>query len=223
MGQPRRTRKKYSTPRHPWQSARIEEEKGLVKDYGVKNKKEIWKMAAVLRRLSTQAKRLVVDISAQGSVERENLLSRLRSYGLISGNDSTDAILSLTVRDVMDRRLQTLVQKKGLANTVKQARQFITHKHITVGGKKVSSPSYLVTLEEEPTITFTSESMLAQKKFDEPPRKPTTVVEEVETKDESKVSEEATEKTVKASKGKEEVSKTEQKEADKTAEEVAKE
>jgi small subunit ribosomal protein S4 len=160
MGHPRRIRKKYSTPRHPWQKVRIDEEKTLRKSYGVKNKKEIWKMGAVLRGLTTQAKKLVVDTSAQGVFERETLLNRLRSYGLVAGDAGTEEVLGITIENVMDRRLQTLVCKKGLANTSKQARQFITHKHITVGGKKVSSPSYLVTLKEEPTIAFTAGSSL---------------------------------------------------------------
>jgi small subunit ribosomal protein S4 len=197
MGQPKKTRKKYATPRHPWQKARIDDEKPLVRDYGVRNKKEIWKMASVLRSFTTQAKKLVVDTSAQGSLERKNLLNRLRAYGLLSGDDSTDAILGLTIENVMDRRLQTLVHKSGLANTVKQARQFITHKHITVAGKKVSSPSYLVTLQDEHTIAFANESILAQRKFDEAPTKSVNAQEAalgVEDKEEAPKAESAEEK-----------------------------
>ena len=40
MGDPRKLRKKYYPPSHPWQKIRIDEEKILMKDYGFKNKKE---------------------------------------------------------------------------------------------------------------------------------------------------------------------------------------
>ncbi|PIN80289.1 30S ribosomal protein S4 [Candidatus Woesearchaeota archaeon CG10_big_fil_rev_8_21_14_0_10_34_8] len=171
MGQPKKTRKKYSTPRHPWQKARIDEEKGIVKEYGVRNKKEIWKMAALLRSFTSQAKKLVVATSEQGLREKQNLLKKLQRYGLIQADATTDQILSLKLKDVMDRRLQTLVWKKGLANTVKQSRQFITHKHVMVGGKKVSSPSYMVSLEEEGTISISPGSSIASLKEEETPKK----------------------------------------------------
>ena len=41
MGSPKKQRKKYSKPSHPWQKARIEEEKALKKEYSFKNKKEL--------------------------------------------------------------------------------------------------------------------------------------------------------------------------------------
>ncbi len=42
MGDPKFSRKKYETPNHPWQTARIKEEKDICKKYGLKNKTEIW-------------------------------------------------------------------------------------------------------------------------------------------------------------------------------------
>ena len=44
MGDPRKTRKKYDTPQHPWQKERMDQESVFLKEYGLKNKKEIWKM-----------------------------------------------------------------------------------------------------------------------------------------------------------------------------------
>ena len=34
MGDPKKLRKKYEPPRHPWQASRIESEKILFKEYG---------------------------------------------------------------------------------------------------------------------------------------------------------------------------------------------
>ena len=161
MGDPKKQRKKYSKPGHPWQLARIEEERQLSKEYGFKNKEEIWKHVSFLRAVTGQAKKLVTLSGEQAEKERDFLLNRLKRYGLLSQEAGLDTILSISLRDVLERRLQTLVYKKNLANSIKQARQFITHEHILVDDKVITSPSYLVPLKEESMITFRSSSSLA--------------------------------------------------------------
>jgi small subunit ribosomal protein S4 len=160
MGDPKKHRKKYSTPGHPWQKARIDEEKQLLQEYGFKNKKEIWKLNSYLRAATAQAKKLVTLSGPQADKERELLLSRLKRYGLLSPEAGLDAILSISLRDVLERRLQTIVYKQNLANSAKQARQFITHNHVCINNRVVTSPSYLVPLSEEGQITFRPSSGL---------------------------------------------------------------
>jgi len=160
MGDPKKQRKKYSTPGHPWQRARIEEESALVEEYGFKNKTEIWKMRSFLRNATAQAKKLITLAGPQAEREKEFLLTRLKRYGLLPQDAVLDGVLSISLRDVLERRLQTLVYKKTLANTMKQARQFITHKHIRIGEKVITSPSYLVPLSEEGQISFRLNSQL---------------------------------------------------------------
>ena len=50
-----------------------------------------------------------------------------------------DALMSL-----LERRLDNVVTRLGFATSRPQARQMITHGHITVNGRKVDIPSYLV-------------------------------------------------------------------------------
>jgi small subunit ribosomal protein S4 len=161
MGDPKRHRKKYSSPAHPWQKVRIEEEKQLVKEYGFRNKTEIWKMARFLKDATHQAKKLVTLIGPQADKEKELLLQRLRRYGLLSPEAGLADILSITLRDVLERRLQTQVYKQNLANSVKQARQFITHEHIAIAGKVITSPAYLVPVSEEGQISFRPTSSMS--------------------------------------------------------------
>ena len=73
MGDPKKIRKKYNTPMHPWEGKRIEEEKGLLREYGLKNKKEIWKMRAVLKGFSDQAKKLITATGVQAEKEKQQL------------------------------------------------------------------------------------------------------------------------------------------------------
>jgi len=163
MGHPRKKRKTYSTPRHPWQAERIEREKVILENYALKNKKEIMKMQSILSKYSSQAKKLANAQTEQAKKEKEQMIGRLFKLGLIKKNAGVDDVLGLTINDIMNRRLQTFVYKKNLANTPKQARQFIVHGHIFVANNKVNVPSYIVNADEENKIEFKEGSHLIGK------------------------------------------------------------
>jgi small subunit ribosomal protein S4 len=169
MGDPKRIKKKYSTPLHPWQAERIEEEKALTREYGFKNKTEIWKITSLLRNFFRQAKRLAAIKTEQSEKEKIQLLDRLKRLGLLPETALIDDVLDISLKDLLERRLQTIVFRKGLARSVKQARQFIVHRHIKVGDKKITVPSYLVSKVEEGSIAFVGKSSLANP--DHPERK----------------------------------------------------
>ena len=154
MGSPKKQRKKFSTPSHPWQKERILKEQELVREYGLKRKYEIWKMSSILKNFTSQAKNLITAKTTQSEKERSQLLKKLSSLGLINQNAKIEDVLSLTLKDVMERRLQTLLYRKHMARTIKQARQFIVHQQVAVGDKKITAPSYLVPLTEENGIQF---------------------------------------------------------------------
>ena len=172
MGDPRKIKKKYSTPIHPWQRARIEEEGVIIKDHGLKNKKEVWILESRLRRFKSQAKRLIATRTDQARHEEGLFLTKLKTLGLVDEKATISSVLDLGIKDVADRRLQTFICRKGLARTVRQARQFITHKHIMVNRRVVSSPSYIVRKAEEGLIGFNPGSGLTSQ--DHPERVPVT-------------------------------------------------
>jgi small subunit ribosomal protein S4 len=148
----KRIRKKYKKPIRPWDKERIEKEKEILKNFGLRRKREIWRAEALLRKF----RRMARELAAKKDKEKEReLIERLVKLGLLSKNASLDDILDLTVENILDRRLQTLVFKKGFANTPKQARQLIVHGHINIGGKKVFYPSYFVKKNEEDKIQVT--------------------------------------------------------------------
>ena len=160
MGDPRKLRKKYSTPTHPWQKLRIDEEKELMKSYGFKNKVELWKLNSKLRNFKSQVKKLIPKKDEASQKQKQELIKRLQNMNLIGENAVAENILEVTMIDMCERRLQTIVFKKGLGKSIKQARQFITHEHVIIGDRKVTSPSYLVTSGDEKTITFSKNSVL---------------------------------------------------------------
>ncbi|MFC2174957.1 30S ribosomal protein S4 [archaeon] len=154
MGDPRKPRKTYSTPSHPYEKDRIEEENKLIKDYGLKNKREIWKAETQVRKYRTVARNLQADPSDSAKGKQQELLTKLTSIKLVGDGATLDDVLGLTVTDFLERRLQTLVFKKGLATTPKQARQFIVHGIISVANRKVTIPGYVVKTTEEGTIGY---------------------------------------------------------------------
>ena len=153
-------RKKYMGPEHLWQMKRIKEESQLRRSYGYKNKKEIWKVQSTLRDFRAQARRLIPLKDMQAELEKKQLISKLVALGIIKEGSHIEDILALDIRDLLERRLQTILLKKKMANSIKQARQFITHGHVKVGENKITSPSYLVKLSEENQISFSENSSL---------------------------------------------------------------
>jgi small subunit ribosomal protein S4 len=142
----KRKHKTYSRPKRPFDKSRIEEEGGIKKEFGLKNKKEIWKAEAKIKIIREKAKKL---ISAPAQEQKE-FFERLKREGL--NVNSLAEVLSLDKKDYLKRRLQTVVFNKKIASTIKKARQLITHKKISVDGKIIDRPSYIVPLLLEDKI-----------------------------------------------------------------------
>lgn len=151
MGHPKRLRKKYSAPAHPYQKEKIDREAKIMDRYGLKNKKEIWKAETKIRNYRKRAR------EALGGEEQTEVTENLKKKGILSEEAGLDDVLSLDIEDLLDRRLQTVVHKKGKANTAKHARQLIVHGHVKVGDQTITSPSYIVKKGETGKIRVTQE------------------------------------------------------------------
>lgn len=158
MGDPRKRKKKYETPTHPWQKDRIDDEKELRRKYGLKNKKEIWKAQSLLRVIRGQARTLLGVSTEQSAKETADLMERLRKLSILKEGAELDNVLGLTIQDVLDRRLQSIVVRKGLAVNANQARQMIVHGHIIVNSRRVTAPSYLVAAADEESVSYSPQS-----------------------------------------------------------------
>jgi small subunit ribosomal protein S4 len=158
MGDPKFPRRSYDTPSHPWQGERIKAELETVRKYGLKNKRELWKAQTILRNLRRQSRHLQARLrygEEQAQHEAENLLAKCGRIGLLPTEGATlDDVLIMGEESILNRRLQTLVIRKGLANSFGQARQMIVHGHIYLDGHKVTVPGYIVKRTEEETISY---------------------------------------------------------------------
>jgi small subunit ribosomal protein S4 len=169
MGDPKKQRKKYRRPSHPWEKDRIEAENKLLQKYGLRRKKEVWKTETLLRSFRRNARRLLAASGPQAELETKQMLERLKRLGLISSGATLDDVLGLTVENILEHRLQTIVSKKGLAKTLLQARQLVLHGHVMISGKRVTVPSYLVSVKEEGEIGLAPGSNFTQPKPEVPP------------------------------------------------------
>ena len=161
MGHPKFPSKHYNTPSHPWQKVRIEEERTLIQQYGLKNKKEIWKANTKIRSMRRQARKLTATSSdEQAQKEKVLLLSKLNRLGMLDQESGLEDVLRMTPENILDRRLQTQVYLQGLASTVKQSRQLIIHGHISVDGAVTRVPGMLVTKLQEKNISYSPSSAL---------------------------------------------------------------
>jgi len=183
MGDVKKKRKLFNRPKKLFDRVRMDEENVLVKNYGLKNKREIWKAKTAVSKLRRRAKGLI----GKDMEEQQIFFAKLNKMGL-AVSDVSD-VLALTEENLFERRLQTFVFKKKLANTVKQARQLIVHRNVLVDGAIVNIPSFVITndLEDKITIKERKEKPAAEPVADE------EVVDE-------EVSEESTEENVEEAK-----------------------
>ncbi|MAW93137.1 MAG: 30S ribosomal protein S4 [Euryarchaeota archaeon] len=161
MGDPKFPSKHYNTPSHPWQKVRMEQESNLMHQYGLKNKKEIWRADTKVREMRRQARKLTAKASeTQAQKEKVLLLAKLNRLGMLEQDSALEDVLRMNPENILDRRLQTQVYLQGLSSTVKQARQLIVHGHISVDGSVTRVPGMTVTRLQEKNIIYSPSSAL---------------------------------------------------------------
>jgi len=160
MGDPKKSRKKYSRPSHPWVKSRIDSEKILMKEYGLKNKKQLWRMEKILANFKDQVKRLTASSGEQVIKEKQQLREKLEKLDLLKKDQELGDVLALDLKSILDRRLQSRIFKKELARSINQARQFIVHEHVKIGDKSINSPAYIVSIKEDAQISFVDNTSL---------------------------------------------------------------
>ncbi|MEM2013949.1 MAG: 30S ribosomal protein S4 [Desulfurococcaceae archaeon] len=162
MGDPKKSRRTWVGPRHPWRKDTLLEESRLLGLYGLRNKRELWKAMTIVRYFRHRARALLAAPPDVREVEEKALIGRLNKLGLLKEGAKLDDVLNLRVEDLLERRLQTIVYRKGLARSIYEARQLIVHGHIAISGRRIRSPGYLVSVDEEPLIEFYYKSPLAK-------------------------------------------------------------
>jgi len=158
MGDPKKKHKTFNTPKRPYDTNALMEELRVIGAYGLRNKRELWKAHTELSVLRGRARDLL-SLDPEERERRERaLIDKLALRGLVMENGRLEDVLTLSVEDLLERRLQTYIFRRGMASSFFQARQLITHGHIAIGDRKVTSPSYQVKITDEETLDYAKSS-----------------------------------------------------------------
>jgi len=125
--------KTFKKPRRPYEKERLDAELKLVGEYGLRCKRELWRVQYALSRIRNAARELLTldEKNPRRIFEGEALLRRMNRYGLLGeGQNKLDYVLALTVENFLQRRLQTIVFKNGMAKSIHHARVLIRQRHI---------------------------------------------------------------------------------------------
>ena len=155
-------KKTSKTPRKPFDKERLSNELKLVGTYGLKNKREVWRVQLTLAKLRKAARELMTleENDPKRLFEGDALIRRIVKLGLLNHEQrKLDYVLGLTTSQYLERRLQTLVQKRNLATSIHQARVLIFQKHIAVGRQTVNIPSFMVRVSSEQHIQRSASSV----------------------------------------------------------------
>uniref|UniRef100_A0A0B6YAH2 Small ribosomal subunit protein uS4 n=1 Tax=Arion vulgaris TaxID=1028688 RepID=A0A0B6YAH2_9EUPU len=156
--------KVYKVPRRPYEKERLDQELKLLGQFGLRNKTEIWRVKYTLAKIRKAARELLTleEKDPKRLFEGNALLRRLVRAGVLDETKmKLDYVLGLHVEDFLERRLQTQVFKLGLAKSIHHARVLIKHKHIRVRRQVVDIPSFMVRLESQKHIDFSTKSPFA--------------------------------------------------------------
>ncbi|MFC2154221.1 30S ribosomal protein S4 [Candidatus Altiarchaeota archaeon] len=156
MGEPRKQRKKYSRPPHPWKAERIAKEGEIQKEYGLKNKREIWKAKSDIDGYRQTARRVLASPTEDSKKEGQKLLEKLNRLGVLE-SDKIEDILSLEVESLLERRVQTVVYRQGLCSTIKQARQLVVHRHVLFEDRVINTPRFIIPRGEEEKVKISGD------------------------------------------------------------------
>ncbi|KAJ3217570.1 40S ribosomal protein S9 [Dinochytrium kinnereticum] len=149
--------KTYKVPKRPFESERLDQELKLAGEYGLRNKREIYRVGLTLSKIRRAARDLLTlpEKDPRRLFEGNALIRRLIRIGVLDETKAKlDYVLGLKIEDFLERRLQTQVFKSGLAKSIHHARVLIRQRHIRVGKQIVNIPSYMVRLESQKHIDF---------------------------------------------------------------------
>ena len=139
----------------------MDSEMKIVGEYGLRNKRELWRIQLVLSKLRKTARELLTlpEDDPKRIFDANALMRRMYRFGFLEESQTKlDYVLALTAQDVLERRLQTLVFKLGLAKSIHHARILIKQRHIRVGKQIVNVPSFLVRVDSQKHIDFSLKS-----------------------------------------------------------------
>nr|WCZ58713.1 40S ribosomal protein S9 [Seculamonas ecuadoriensis] len=155
--------KTSKTPRRPFEAERISSELQVCGKFGLRCKREVWRVQYTLAKIRKAARELLTlpEKDPRRLFEGAAILRRCVRLGVLSEKDQKlDYVLGLKLTDFLERRLQTVVWKRSLGRSIHHARVLIRGRHIRVGKQVVNVPQFMVRVESQNHVEFSSKSPL---------------------------------------------------------------
>lgn len=158
--------KTMKNPKRPYEKERMDNELLLIGTYGLKNKREIWRVQYALARIR-KAARILLTLPEDDTMrvfEGGALIRRMVRLGVLQKDQrKLDYVLGLTLKQFMERRLQSIVFKKHkVASSIHEARALIFQRKISINRSNrrqiINIPSYLVRSKNEQHIHKNTET-----------------------------------------------------------------
>jgi len=149
--------KTSAKPRRPFEKDRIIQELQVVGEFGLRNKREVWRVKLALGKIRKIARTLLTldPKDPKRIFEGEALLRRLHRYGILDeSKDKLDYVLDLKLQNFLERRLQTQIFKLGHTKSIHEARVHVKQRHFRVRNQLVDVPSYMVRVDSQKHIEF---------------------------------------------------------------------
>jgi small subunit ribosomal protein S4 len=129
-------------------------EKCQTQKYALSEGKKTFSAGRRPRQLSDYGKQLLEKQRVRytyGITEKQ--LTKYVKEAVAKDGEATEAILS-----TLERRLDNIVYRIGLAPTRRAARQMVVHGHILVNGKKAAIPSHIIKQDDVITVKESSKN-----------------------------------------------------------------
>ena len=155
-------KKTSKNPKKPFDKDRLINELRIVGVYGLRNKREVWRVQLTLAKLRKAARQLLTlpQDDPRRQFEGDAIIRRIVKLGLLKENErKLDYVLGLTINQFMERRLQTLVAQRKIADSIHHARVMIRQRHIAIGKQLVNIPSFMVRVSSEQHIAIAPTSV----------------------------------------------------------------
>ena len=87
--------KTYVTPRRPFEKERLDQELKLVGEFGLRNKREVWRVKYTLAKIRKAARELLTREEKDPKRLFEGTVTKSVSLGILFGNSFWASLLSL--------------------------------------------------------------------------------------------------------------------------------
>merc|ERR1712203_1283352 len=150
-------------PKNNFDKVSFDREIFLIGDYGIKNKKEIYRYCSLISKIRNAARILIKSDLCEINNNRKahEFKRKLVKVGILDSDYCCfQKLFSININFFLSRRLQTIVRNNGISISIHNSRVIIRQKHILVEKVLVHFPSFQVKNDNSSRVQIRTGSFL---------------------------------------------------------------